>query len=100
VVTTTPLLDAAQQRARLDARAALTARLDELPCWGSLAVEACWWSLPAALDELTAVTTTAVRVAAAALGCEPATLLGALLVARTAAAYEPAEQVRREAEGR
>ncbi len=91
VVASAPLLEAARQRARLDARAALTARLGELPCWGGFALEACCWSTPATVDELTAVALTTTRLAAAALGCEPSALLGALLVDRTAAAFQPAE---------
>jgi len=91
VVASAPLLEAARQQARLDARAALTARLADLPCWGGLAAEAARYSLPATLDELTAVALTTTRLAAAALGCEPSALLGALLVDRTAAAYQPAE---------
>jgi hypothetical protein len=44
---------------------------------------------------------TAVRVAALALDADPADVLAALLVERTAAAsYEPAEQARRRAQGR
>jgi hypothetical protein len=46
---------AARERARLDARAAVTARLNELP-WDGVAMEACWCSLPAALDEWTELT--------------------------------------------
>jgi hypothetical protein len=40
------------------------------------------------------------RIAAAALGQPAEELLAALLVTRAAAAYELAEQARREAEGR
>ncbi len=90
LVTSAPLLEAARQQARLDARAAITARMNGL-AWGGLAVEAARYSLPATLDELTAVALTTTRLAAAALGCEPSALLGALLVDRTAAAYQPAE---------
>jgi hypothetical protein len=79
---------AARERARLDARAALTARQHDLP-WDGLALEAAWCSLPVTLDELTDVTLTAVRLAAAALGCEPADVLGALLTGRAAVEVEP-----------
>jgi len=75
---------ATRQRARQDARAALTARLHELPCWGGLAVEACRYSLPAALDELTEVTLTAVRWAALALNASEVDVLAALLTGRAA----------------
>ncbi len=92
LVTTPSLLEAARQRARLDARAAITARLADLPCWGGLAVEAARYSLPATLDELTSVALTTTRLAAAALGCEPSALLGALLVDRAAATYQPGEE--------
>jgi hypothetical protein len=79
---------AAQQRARLDARAALTARLHDL-AWDGLAVEACWCSLPATLDELTSVTLTAVRWAAVALEADPADVLAVLLMTRAAVEVEP-----------
>jgi hypothetical protein len=79
---------AVRERARLDARAALTARMGELPCWGGLATQACRWSAAAAVDEWTDLTLVSVRLAAHALGADPAALLGALLTTRTAAEYE------------
>lgn len=69
------------------------ARPNNLPLDGLL-FEACWCGPQAAPDELTAVTLTAVRVAAVALDADPVDVLAVLLVARTAAAYEPAEQAR------
>jgi hypothetical protein len=81
---------AVRERARLDARASLTARLAGLPCWGGLAVEAARYSLPATIDELTAVTLTAVRMAAVALQADPVDVLTAVLVGRAAVEVEPA----------
>ena len=83
LVTSAPLLEAARQQARLDARAAITARMNGL-AWGGLAIEAARYSLPATLDELTSVALTATRWAAAALGADEADVLGALLTGRTA----------------
>ncbi len=84
LVVTTAQLEALQDRARLDARAGITARLEGLPQWTGLLTEGCYACLPVVLDELTATLLTAVRVAAHVLEVEPATLLAALLVGRTA----------------
>ncbi len=80
---------ARQGRARLAVRAALTAKLHGLP-WVGLALEALARSPLAALDELSSLTLTAIRLAAAALGADEGALLGALLVDRTAVEAEQA----------
>lgn len=82
---------AAQQRARLDARAAVAARLHGMP-WGGLATEACRLSLPATLDEWTELTMTAVQWAAVALEVDPVDVLAALLTGRAAVETAPAER--------
>jgi hypothetical protein len=55
--------------------------------------------LPSSVDELISLALTSVRMAAVALEADPVDVLAALLVNRTAAAYEPAEQARCEAGG-
>ncbi len=74
----------ARQRARLDARAAVTARLAGMPEWDRLAGEAVRASLPATIDELVEVALTTSRMAAAALKADPADVLGACLTGRAA----------------
>jgi hypothetical protein len=83
VAVTAAQVMADRDQARLDARAALTSRLHGLP-WGPLAIEAARCSVPAALDEWTELTLTAVRLAAVALQADPADMLAALLTGRAA----------------
>jgi hypothetical protein len=82
---------AARERARLAARALLTAQLNGLAGPGFVA-EACWSSPADAIQELADVTLSAVRWAAIAHEVDPVDVLAALLTGRTAVECEQATE--------
>jgi hypothetical protein len=84
LLVTASQVRAAREQARLDARAALTARLAELEECGALLAEACLLSTPATVDELVEMALTAVRMAGVALQADAVDVLAALLVGRAA----------------
>jgi hypothetical protein len=88
LLVTASQVDALQDLARRDSRAALTAKLEGLPQVTGLLTEGCYACLPAVLDELLQVTLTAIRWAALALNASEVDVLAALLTGRAAVEVE------------